>query len=157
MRTEKRPVLCTTLYGKPMQASNFVGILYQLRHWIFPTVFTRRSVLKGTLRRDQRVIFVKSPISSHDALTGAGTIVDSLALRHTVSAPPPPPPCFLYKLLSGPRLTMHNLSFLLNWHRWTTQEKDISSPRLFVSTCLWYASAIKRNRIAPGLSPMALL
>ena len=30
----------------------------------FPTVFTRRSVLKGTLRRDQKVIFIKSPISS---------------------------------------------------------------------------------------------
>ena len=30
----------------------------------FHTVFTRRSVLKGTLRRDQKVIFVKSPISS---------------------------------------------------------------------------------------------
>ena len=30
----------------------------------FHTVFTRRFVLKGTLRRDQKVIFVKSPISS---------------------------------------------------------------------------------------------
>ena len=30
----------------------------------FHTVFTRRSVLKGTLRRDHKVIFVKSPISS---------------------------------------------------------------------------------------------
>ena len=30
----------------------------------FHTVFTRRSVLKGTLRRNQKVIFVKSPISS---------------------------------------------------------------------------------------------
>ena len=30
----------------------------------FHTVFTRRSVLKGTVRRDQKVIFVKSPISS---------------------------------------------------------------------------------------------
>ena len=30
----------------------------------FHTVFARRSVLKGTLRRDQKVIFVKSPISS---------------------------------------------------------------------------------------------
>ena len=35
----------------------------------FHTVFTRRSVLKGTLRRNQKVIFVKSPISSpSDAL-----------------------------------------------------------------------------------------
>ena len=64
MNTEKRPVLCTTLYRKPMQPCNFDGILYQLRHWNFHTVFTRRSVLKGTLRRDQKVIFVKSPISS---------------------------------------------------------------------------------------------
>ena len=30
----------------------------------FHTVFTRRFVLKGTLRRDQKVIFVKSPNSS---------------------------------------------------------------------------------------------
>ena len=52
---------------KTNATSNFDGILYQLRHWIFHTVFTRRSVLKGTLRRDQEVImiFVKSPISSH--------------------------------------------------------------------------------------------
>ena len=40
----------------------------------FHTVFTRRSALKGTLRRDQKVIFVKSPISSHsDALIKAST------------------------------------------------------------------------------------
>ena len=32
MNIEKRPVLCTTLYRKPMQPSNFDGILYQLRH-----------------------------------------------------------------------------------------------------------------------------
>ena len=69
MNTEKQPVLCTTLYRKPMQPCNFDGILYQLRTEFFHTVFTRRSVLKGTLRRDQKVIFVKSPISSHgDAL-----------------------------------------------------------------------------------------
>ena len=30
----------------------------------FHTVYTRISVLKGTLRRDQEVIFVQSPISS---------------------------------------------------------------------------------------------
>ena len=37
----------------------------------FHTVFTRRSVWKGTLRRDQKAIFVKSPISSPiDALRG---------------------------------------------------------------------------------------
>ena len=30
----------------------------------FHTVFTRRSVSKGTLRRDQKVMFLKSPISS---------------------------------------------------------------------------------------------
>ena len=46
-----------------MQPWNFDGILHQLRHCILHTVFTRRSVLKGTLRRDQKVIFVKSPIS----------------------------------------------------------------------------------------------
>ena len=34
------------------------------------------------------------------SLLGAGTIIDSLALRRTVSAL-----CLLYKLLSGPRLT----------------------------------------------------
>ena len=30
--TEKRPILCTTLYRKPMRLSNFDGILYQLRN-----------------------------------------------------------------------------------------------------------------------------
>ena len=59
------PVLCTTLYRKPMQPCNFDGILYtNFATEFFHTVFTRRSVLKGTLRRDQKVIFVKSPISS---------------------------------------------------------------------------------------------
>ena len=74
MNTEKRPVLSTTLYRKPMQPSNFDGILHKLCHWIFHTVFTRIFLLKGTLRRDQKVIFVKSPISS------------------PIVMPPPPPP-----------------------------------------------------------------
>ena len=39
--------------------TNFVTEFFH-RH----TVFTRRFILKGTLRRDQKVIFVKSPISS---------------------------------------------------------------------------------------------
>ena len=30
MNTEKRPVICTALYRKPMQPSIFEGILYQL-------------------------------------------------------------------------------------------------------------------------------
>ena len=30
----------------------------------FHTVFTKRAVLKGTLRRDQKLTFLKSPISS---------------------------------------------------------------------------------------------
>ena len=42
MNTEKRPVLCTTLYRKPMQPGNFDGILYQLRHWIFSHGFHQK-------------------------------------------------------------------------------------------------------------------
>ena len=64
INTEKRPVLCTTLYRKPMQSSNFDGIYTNFVTEFFHTVFTRRSALKGILRRDQKVIFVKSPISS---------------------------------------------------------------------------------------------
>ena len=56
MNTEKRLVLCTTLYRKPMQPCNFDDIFYQLRHWFFHMVYTRRSVLKGTLRGDQKAI-----------------------------------------------------------------------------------------------------
>ena len=44
----------------------------------FHTVFTRRFVLKETLRRDQKVIFVKSPISSHShALNRYGKFVNA--------------------------------------------------------------------------------
>ena len=34
--------LCTTLYRKPMQPSNFDGILYLLRHWIFSHSFHQK-------------------------------------------------------------------------------------------------------------------
>ena len=64
MNKEKRPVLCTTLYRKPLQPSNFDGVLYQLRHGIFSHGFHQKIRFKKTLRRDQKVIFVKSPISS---------------------------------------------------------------------------------------------
>ena len=37
---EKMPILCTTFYRKPMQLSNFDGILYELRNWIFFTQFS---------------------------------------------------------------------------------------------------------------------
>ena len=56
MNTEKRPVLCTTLYRKPMQLSNFGGILYQLCHRIFSHGFHQNIPFKGTFRRDQKVI-----------------------------------------------------------------------------------------------------
>ena len=42
MNTEKRPVLCTTLYRKALQPSNFDGILYQLRHGIFSHGFHQK-------------------------------------------------------------------------------------------------------------------
>ena len=67
-----------------LQPCNFDGILYQLRHWTFHTVFTRRSILRGTLRRDQKAIFVKRPISSHsDALK------KKVSFNH-------PPQCFFH-------------------------------------------------------------
>ena len=34
--------LWTTLYRTPMQPSNFDGILYQLRHWIFSNGFHQK-------------------------------------------------------------------------------------------------------------------
>ena len=51
MNTEKRPVLCTTLYRKPMQPSNFDGILYQLCHWIFSHGFHQNIPFKGSVER----------------------------------------------------------------------------------------------------------
>ena len=36
---EKKPIFCTTLYRKPMQLSNFDGILDQLRNGIFSDGF----------------------------------------------------------------------------------------------------------------------
>ena len=51
MNTEKRPVLCITLYRKPMQPCNFDGILYQLRHWIFSDGFHQKISFKGSVER----------------------------------------------------------------------------------------------------------
>ena len=51
MNTEKRPVLCTTLYRKPMQPSNFDGILYQLRHWIFSHGFHQKIRFKRNFKK----------------------------------------------------------------------------------------------------------
>ena len=41
----RRPFLCTTLYGNPMQASNFGGTFDQLFLWIFYKKFTEDSSL----------------------------------------------------------------------------------------------------------------
>ena len=59
------------------------------------------------------------------SLIGAGTIIDSLALRRTVSAL-----CLFVQAAerSSPNHAP-NLCFLPNWHRWTTQEQDTSSAR----------------------------
>ena len=50
MNTEKRPVLCTTLYRKSMQPNNFDGILYQLRHWIFSHGFHQKIRFKRNFK-----------------------------------------------------------------------------------------------------------
>ena len=51
MNPEKRPVLCTTLYRKPMQPSNFDIILYKLRHWIFSHGFHRKISCKRNIKK----------------------------------------------------------------------------------------------------------
>ena len=73
MTPEKRPVLCTTLYRKPMQPCNFDGILYQLHHWLFSHGFRQKIRFKRNFKKRPKVIFVKSPISSpSDALMVLG-------------------------------------------------------------------------------------
>ena len=52
--------LMCDFYRKPMEPRNFDGILYQLRHWFFSHGFHQ----KIRSNRNQKVIFVKSPISS---------------------------------------------------------------------------------------------
>ena len=47
INTEKRP----TLYRKPMQPSNFDGILYQLRHWILSHGFHPKIRFKRNLKK----------------------------------------------------------------------------------------------------------
>ena len=64
MNKEKQPVLCTTLYRKPMQPSNFDGILYQLRYRIFSHGFHLKIRFKRNFKKRPKVIFVKSPNSS---------------------------------------------------------------------------------------------
>ena len=59
MNTDKRPVLCTTLYRKPSNQATLMAFYINFATEVFHTVFTRKSVLKGTLRRDQKVIFIK--------------------------------------------------------------------------------------------------
>ena len=61
MNPEKRPVFLHNFVQKTNATKHFDGILYQLRHGIFHTAFTRRSVLKGALRTDREVIFAKKP------------------------------------------------------------------------------------------------
>ena len=53
MNTEKRPVLCTTLYRKPMQPSNIDGILYQLHHWIFSHGFHQKIRFKRNFKKEE--------------------------------------------------------------------------------------------------------
>ena len=55
MNTEKRPVLCTTLYRKPMQPSNFDCILHQLRHWKFSHSFHQNIRFKGELNPEMKL------------------------------------------------------------------------------------------------------
>ena len=40
----RRPILCTTLYRNPIQASNFVGTFDQLFLWIFYAIFTEGAI-----------------------------------------------------------------------------------------------------------------
>ena len=58
MNTEKRPVLYTTLYSKPMQPCNFDGILYQLRHWIFSHGFHQKVRLKRNFKKRPKSDFL---------------------------------------------------------------------------------------------------
>ena len=51
MNTEKRPVLCTTLYRKPMQPSHFDGILHQFCHWIFSHGFHQKIRFKRNFKK----------------------------------------------------------------------------------------------------------
>ena len=51
MNTEKQPVLCTTLYRKPMQPCNYGGILYQLRNGIFSYGFHQKIRFKRSFKK----------------------------------------------------------------------------------------------------------
>ena len=57
MNTEKRPVLCTILYRKPMQPCNFDSILYQLRQWIFSHGFHQKIRFKRNFRKRPKRVF----------------------------------------------------------------------------------------------------
>ena len=78
MNTEKRPVLCTTLYKIPMHPSNCDGIVYQLCHWIFSHGFHQKIRFKRNFKKRPKGDFRQksnfSPYSDalmfkHDALT----------------------------------------------------------------------------------------
>ena len=57
MDTEKRPDLRTTLYRKPMQPSNFDGILYQLCYWIFLNGLNQKIRFKGNFKKRPTIDF----------------------------------------------------------------------------------------------------
>ena len=69
MNTEKRPVLCTTLYRKPKQPCNFDGILYQLRHWILSHGFHPK--IRSKRKSDSRQKSNFQPYSDPSSPTGS--------------------------------------------------------------------------------------
>ena len=60
MNTEKQPGLCTTLYRKPMQPCNIVGILYQLRHWFFSHGFHQKIRFERNFKKRRKSDFLHS-------------------------------------------------------------------------------------------------
>ena len=63
MNTEKRPVYVQLCTENQCNQATLMAFYTYFATEFFHTVFIRRSVLPGTLRRDQKVIFDKSPIS----------------------------------------------------------------------------------------------
>ena len=69
--------------------ATLIAIYTNFANEFFHTVFIRKSVLKGTLRRDQKVIFDKSPISSpiiNDDLCFIAEEAEPWLQRNTISA-----------------------------------------------------------------------
>ena len=128
MNTEKKPVLCTTLYRKPMQPCNFDVILYQLCHWIVSHGFHQKIRFERNFKKE-----IKKWFSSKVQFLAVRWCLKKDTFTFTFKAGPPPPPSleailvifgrralifFVWKLLEKNEKWHHFCAHAQCWSPW---------------------------------------